>query len=39
MKNKDKIILEKILKYINEIQEFIKGYSHEQFDNDKKIIS
>ena len=30
MKNKDKIILEKIINYINEIQEFINGYSHEQ---------
>ena len=39
MKNKDKIILEKIIKYINEIQDFIKGYSHEQFNNDKKTIN
>ena len=31
MKNKDKIILEKIINYINEIQEFINGYSQEQF--------
>ena len=31
MKNKDKIILEKVINYINEIQEFINGYSQEQF--------
>ena len=39
MKNKDKIILEKIINYINEIQEFINGYSQEQFNNDKKTIN
>lgn len=39
MKNKDKVILEKIINYINEIQEFINGYSHEQFNNDKKTIN
>lgn len=39
MKNKDKLILQKILNYIHEIQEFIKGYTHEQFKNDKKTIN
>ena len=38
MKNKDKIILEKVINYINEIQEFINGYSQEQFNNDKKLL-
>ena len=39
MKNKDKVILEKFINYINEIQEFINGYSHEQLNNDKKTIN
>lgn len=39
MKNKDKLILQKILNYIYEIQEFIKGYSHDEFNNDKKTIN
>ena len=39
MRNKDKVILNKILKYINEIYEFIKGYSKDDFYNDKKTIN
>lgn len=39
MKSKDKIILMKILKYIEEIEEFIEGYSHEQFDKDRKTVN
>lgn len=36
MKSKDKLILTKILKYIEEIKLFIDGYSHEAFRNDRK---
>ena len=36
---KDKIILDKILKYIEEINQFIKGYTHEQFNKDRKTIN
>lgn len=39
MKNKDKLILQKMINYIHEIQEFINGYSHEEFNNDKKTIN
>ena len=39
MKNKDKLILNKILNYIGEIKDFIKGYTKEQFNNDKKTIN
>ncbi len=39
MKNRDKLILQKILNYIYEIKDFINGYSHEDFNNDKKIIN
>lgn len=39
MKSKDKIILEKILKYIEELEEFINGYTKEQFMKDKKTIN
>ena len=39
MKSKDKLILEKILNYIHEIQQFIKGYSHDEFNNDRKTIN
>lgn len=39
MKSKDKLILQKILTYINEIQEFIKGYSREDFNKDRKTIN
>ena len=36
MKSKDRLILIKILKYIDEIRAFKDGYSHEEFENDKK---
>lgn len=36
---KDKIILVKILNYIKELLEFIKGYSQEDFSNDRKTIN
>ena len=39
MKSKDKLILTKILKYICEIKLFIEGYSHEEFNNDRKTIN
>lgn len=39
MKSKDKIILTKMLKYINELYEFIEGYTYEDFKNDKKTIN
>ncbi len=39
MRNKDPIILKKILKYIEELKEFIAGYSYEEFKNDKKTIN
>ncbi len=39
MKGKDKIILQKILDYITEINEFIHGYSQDDFENDKKTIN
>lgn len=39
MKSKDKLILAKILKYIDEIKFFIEGYSHEKFRNDRKTIN
>ena len=37
MKNKDKIILNKILCYIREIIEFIEEYDKIRFNNDKKL--
>ncbi len=39
MKSKDKILITKILKYIEELQEFIDGYSYLEFEQDKKTIS
>lgn len=36
MRNKDKLIITKIIKYINEINIFINGYSYEKFSNDRK---
>ena len=39
MKSKDKQILIKVLKYIDEIKLFIEGYSHEEFKNDRKTIN
>lgn len=39
MKNKDIMLLTKILKYIDEIKVFITGYSHEKFKDDKKTIN
>lgn len=39
MKDKDKLILTKILNYIEEIQEFIKGYTKEQFSKDRKTVN
>lgn len=36
MKNKDKIILIKILKYIEELHSFITEYTYDNFKNDKK---
>ena len=39
MSDKDKLILQKILKYIQEIQDFIDGYSKTKFSNDRKTIN
>lgn len=39
MKSKDKLIILKILNYIQEIKSFIEGYSQEQFNQDKKTIN
>ncbi len=39
MKSKDKLILTKILKYIDEIELFIEGYSYEGFKDDRKTIN
>lgn len=36
---KDKLILLKIINYIQDIKNFIDGYSHEQFNQDKKTIN
>lgn len=39
MKSKDVIIINKILKYIKELNEFIEGYNYNTFSNDKKTIN
>ena len=39
MKSKDEVILQKIIKYIEEIKAFIEGYKYEEFSNDKKTIN
>lgn len=39
MKNKDRIIFTKILQYIDELYEFIKEYTYDDFRNDKKTIN
>ncbi len=39
MKSKDKMIISKILKYIDEIKIFINGYSYEKFSNDRKTVN
>ena len=39
MKSKDSIILTKILTYINDLKEFIDGYTQETFEKDKKTIN
>lgn len=39
MKSKDKLIITKILKYIEEIKMFINGYSRNEFNNDRKTIN
>lgn len=39
MKDKDRIIMEKILNYINEIKQFIIGYNYNKFEKDRKTIS
>ena len=39
MKSKDKIFLIKVLKYVEEIEEFITGYSHKQFNEDRKTVN
>lgn len=39
MKNKDSLILHKILNYISELYEFIENYNYEDFRYDKKTIN
>ena len=39
MKNKDKLILQKILNYISDLKKFIDNYTQEEFNNDKKTIN
>ena len=39
MKSKDKIILNKVLKYIEELYDFINGYTYESFKKDKKTVN
>lgn len=39
MKDKDRIILIKILNYITELAEFINGYTQEDFTRDRKTIN
>lgn len=39
MRSKDKLIIIKILKYIDEIKMFINGYSHKEFNDDRKTIN
>ena len=39
MKSKDKIILIKILKNVEELHDFIKGYNYNTFMQDKKTIN
>ena len=39
MKSKDKIILTKILKNIEELHDFIKDYNYNTFAQDKKTIN
>ena len=38
MKSRDIIIINKILKYIGDLFDFIKGYDYDKFSNDKKTI-
>ena len=39
MKSKDAIIINKILKYINELYDFIDGFDYDKFCMDKKTIN
>lgn len=39
MKGKDNLIIKKVLKYINELHDFIKGYTYDDFRQDKKTIN
>ena len=39
MKNKDNIILLKIINYINELYDFISGFNYDTFRLDKKTIN
>lgn len=39
MKSKDKLIITKILKYIDEIKDFIENYTHEEFRSDRKTVN
>lgn len=39
MKSRDKMLLTKILKYIDEIKIFIKAFTYEEFTKDRKTIN
>ena len=39
MRSRDKLILSKILNYIQEIKDFINGYTKQEFNKDKKTIN
>jgi uncharacterized protein with HEPN domain len=39
MNNKNKILLQKIIAYIDEISDFINGLDFEQFEKEKKTVS
>ena len=39
MTNKDKIILQKILAYVDEVSQYVKGYNFDSFLEDRKTIS
>ena len=39
MKDKDRIILIKIINYIKELKDFVNGYNQEEFNKDRKTIN
>ncbi|WP_332237937.1 HepT-like ribonuclease domain-containing protein [Sporolactobacillus sp. KGMB 08714] len=39
MKNKDRIVLQKLSNYISDVKSFVNGYSYTQFLDDKKTLA